>query len=71
MRVKVTYSVDGGPEQPLYDTEQAYDGGIDKVDVRMVEYQLFGKSVSFIWYVTAVGDASQDKIFWFVPKLAP
>lgn len=69
--IKITYSVDGGPEQPLYSSEQAYDGGIDKLDVRMIEYSLFNKSVSFIWYITAVGDASQDKIFWFTPILAP
>ena len=67
----LTYSVDGGPEQPLYETDQAYDGDVDKLDVRMIEYQLFKQSTSFIFYVTAVGDASQDKIFFFVPKLAP
>ncbi len=71
VHIKITYSVDGGPEQPLYETDQAYDGDVDKLDVRMIEYQLFKQSTSFIFYVTAVGDASQDKIFFFVPKLAP
>lgn len=71
VNVKITYSVDGGPEQMLYQGTQTADGEIGLVNVKMIEYQLFGKSTAFIWYVTVNGASDGDKIFWFTPVLTP
>ncbi len=69
--VRITYSVDGGPEQPLYEGEQQYDNSVDPINVKLIEYSLANKSVSFLFYVTANGDGANTKIFFFLPRLDP
>lgn len=69
--VRITYSVDGGPEQPLYEGEQLYDESIDPIDIKLLNYSLANKSVSFLFYVTAHGEGTNTKIFFFVPRLDP
>jgi hypothetical protein len=69
--LKITYSVDGGPELPLYEIDHAYGYDPDKVNINENKFQLANQSASFIFYVTAVGDGADNKVFLFVPKLAP
>lgn len=69
--VRITYSVDGGPELPLFEGQQQFDDTIDPINIQLANYGIANKSVSFLFYVTANGEGSDNKIFFFVPRLDP
>lgn len=69
-RVRITYSENGGPEQVLFAKDMVYGKAVP-VDIMLGKQALFNKTVSFIFHVTANGDASQDLIYFLNPRLEP
>lgn len=67
---KITYSVDGGPEQVLYTKSHTYGEWIH-VSKQLFAYGLVGKSVSFIFYVYANNDGKENNAFIFFPQMTP
>lgn len=70
-RIRITFSVDGGPEEVLFDGYESYDGELTKIDQRMDVLGLEGKSVAFIIQIAAGDSADGDRIFWLAPRLEP
>lgn len=67
--VKVTYSVEGQPEQTLVEKDVATTDKTVKIDIMLGN--LFKKSTSFIFYVTANGEGADNKVFFLKPLLSP
>lgn len=67
VRFKVSYKVDNGPEQLLGEWNEGYEGGVTQAikDLDAVE----GRSVSFIFTITASGDPNHAKGIWFFPRI--
>lgn len=67
VRFKVTYKVDNGPEQLLGEWNEGYEGGVTQAikDLDMLE----GRSVTFIFTITASGDPNHAKGIWFFPRI--
>jgi len=70
VKLKITYSVDGGPEQVLYEEYHTY-GATSRVDIPLNRYGLINQSTTFFLYVAANGDYKGDYIFWFNPRIDP
>jgi hypothetical protein len=69
--VKITYSIEGGPEQVLVEDTQTYDQNSTKVHINLIKYMVYNKPVSFIFYVTSNGEGDQNMIYFLVPRLTP
>jgi hypothetical protein len=67
---KITYSVDGGPEQVLYTKSHSYGEWVH-VSKQLFAYGLVGKSVSFLFYVYANNDGKENNAFIFFPQMTP
>lgn len=67
---KITYSVDGGPEQVLFTRSHRY-GEWFHVSKQLFAYGLVGKSVSFLFYVYANNDGKENNAFFFFPIMTP
>ena len=70
VKFKITYSVDGSPEQVMYEDYHT-PGAIEKLDIPLNKFGLEGKSVVFILYVTTNGEFDQDYAFWMGPRIDP
>ena len=71
VRIRITYSVEGGPEEVLYDGQESYDGELTRIDQRLDTLGLEGKAVAFIIQVAAGDSTDGDRIFWLAPRLEP
>lgn len=67
---KITYSVDGGPEQVLFTRSHSY-GEWFHVSKQLFAYGMVGKSVSFLFYVYANNDGKENNAFFFYPQMTP
>lgn len=67
VRFKVSYKVDNGPEQLLGEWNEGYEGGVTQAvkDLDMLE----GRSVTFIFTITASGDPNHARGIWFFPRI--
>ncbi|MDR3578005.1 MAG: NBR1-Ig-like domain-containing protein [Anaerolineaceae bacterium] len=71
VKMGITYSVDGGPDIPLDDSNEWYDGFTTKFDTDLAAMGLEGKSVAFTFYVYADHGPTGDEVFWLDPKISP
>jgi hypothetical protein len=71
VKMGITYSVDGGPDQPLDDSNEWYDGFTTRFDTDLAALGLTGKSVSFTFYVYADHGPTSDEVFFIDPKISP
>ncbi|MHC1785218.1 MAG: NBR1-Ig-like domain-containing protein [Anaerolineaceae bacterium] len=67
---KISYSVDGGPEQVLFTRSHSY-GEWFHVSKQLFAYGMVGKSVSFLFYVYANNDGKENNAFFFFPIMTP
>jgi hypothetical protein len=67
---KITYSVDGGPEQILVTKSHSF-GEWEHITKQLFAYGLVGKSVSFLFYVYANNDGKENNAFIFFPIMTP
>jgi hypothetical protein len=71
VKMGITYSVDGGPDLPLDDSNEWYDGFTTRFDTDLAAKGLTGKSVVFTFYVYADRGPTGDEVFWIDPKISP
>ena len=67
VRFKVTYQVDGGPEQPLGEWNEGNDGNVTNIIADL--NNVGGKSTAFNFYLYVSGSPDQSRGVWFNPQI--
>jgi hypothetical protein len=70
-RMKINYTVDGGPMQVLGEWNETADGSLTNIDIDLGALGLNGRLVAFEFIVEANGAANKDFVFWLSPRIKP
>lgn len=73
VRFKVTYSVEGGPEQELINVVHGF-GEWERISLNLTynnKYAMMDKATSFIFYVFPMEGSSENYFFLFSPIITP
>jgi hypothetical protein len=71
VKMKVLYQASGEAEATLGEWTETADGNMTGINVDLQALGLSGKQVTFTLIVNANGSASQDKVFWLLPRVSP
>jgi hypothetical protein len=73
VRFRITYSIDGGPEQELVNRIHGF-GEWERLSINLTQnnmYAMMNRSVAFLFYVTAMDGSQDNYAFFFSPVITP